>query len=160
MADPLEPALTADGKRQSLHRRSDRSAIVQANRSAPFGPCRYWGMAARSLQDGQIHQGSLLRCRCRPFGVEDYPSLPLSDSCHPGPKPWFPSRSGGKERGDHTNRRSSTTETTSIHPLPPDPGWPPRIGHLLMSKTSGKVIKQDDPIIAIAVRTFNGILPV
>ncbi|NKJ00338.1 recombinase family protein [Novosphingobium sp. SG707] len=35
-------------------------------------------------------------------------------------------------KGDHTNRRSSTTETTSIHPLPPDPGWPPRIGHLMM----------------------------
>lgn len=45
-----------------------------------------------------------------------------------------------------TNRRSSTTETTSIHPLPPDPGWLPRIGHRLIPATGRKLIRQDDTI--------------
>ncbi|WEF24740.1 MobA/MobL family protein [Paracoccus sp. S3-43] len=93
---------------------------------------------AGSVADRRMHQGSLWRCRCRPFVVGNYPSFPLSYSCHPGPKPWFLSRPVGKERGDHTNRRSSTTETTSIHPLPPDPGRPPRIEHLIMPKQTEK----------------------
>lgn len=107
-----------------------------------FGePCLFWRsyvcplalfLNGRSQQDGLTHQASLLRCRCRPSVAKNFPSFPLFYSCHPGPKPSFPSRPVGKQRGNHTDRRSSMTETTSIGPLPPDPGWPTRIGHLMM----------------------------